>query len=196
MKAIGVRCAVAFLGMGVLAAPLCAQAPAPAQPQAPAHPDAKAFPNYRLIRPDLAAAGQPSAEGLAQLKTLGFKTVINLRTEKEGAKDEEAAVKAAGLDYVSVPVTPETLSHADVVAVSKVLADPAAGPVLLHCASANRVGAIWALVRRRQGATLEEAVEEGKAAGLVSPVLVDAVRRLGETPTSVACASVADCERR
>ncbi|HSD27227.1 MAG TPA: protein tyrosine phosphatase family protein [Vicinamibacteria bacterium] len=179
MKAIGVRCAIAFLGLGILASALRAQTQAAAPAQAPATADAKALPNYRLIRPDLAAAGQPSAEGLAQLKQLGFKTVINLRTEREGAKDEEAAVKAAGLDYVWVPVTPETLSHADVDAVSKVLANPAAGPVLLHCASANRVGAIWALIRRRQGATLEEAESEGKAVGLVSPALVEVVRKLG-----------------
>jgi uncharacterized protein (TIGR01244 family) len=147
--------------------------------QVPATADATAFPNYVLVRPGLAAAGQPTPEGLARLKEMGFKTVINLRTEKEGAKDEEAVVKAAGLSYVSVPVTAETLSPADADAVSKVLDDPAAGPVLLHCASANRVGAVWALIRLRQGATLEEAENDGKAVGLKSPALIEAVKKIG-----------------
>lgn len=155
---------------------------APVAAEVPASVDATALPNYHVIRPDLAAAGQPSAEGLAELKALGFKTVVNLRTDREGAKDEEAVVKAAGLAYVSVPVTIETLSHADVDAVSRVLDDKAAGPVLLHCGNANRVGAVWALVQIRQGKTLEAAEAEGRMVGLTNPALVEAVRKLAATP--------------
>ncbi len=154
-----------------------------ASAEVPASVDATAFPNYHVIRPGLAAAGQPSAEGLAQLKALGFKTVVNLRTDQEGAKDEEAVVKAAGLAYVSVPVTAETLSRADADAVGRVLDDPTAGPVLLHCASANRVGALWALLQVRQGKTLDEAEAEGRAIGLKSPALVEAVRKLAAAPS-------------
>lgn len=171
MKVFGGRFAFGLALPWVFASSLAAQVPATA--------DATAFPNFVLVRPGLAAAGQPTPEGLAQLKGMGFKTVINLRTEKEGAKDEEAVVKAAGLNYVSVPVTAETLSPSDADAVSKVLDDPTAGPVLLHCASANRVGAVWALIRLRQGATLEEAENDGKAVGLKSPALVEVVRKIG-----------------
>jgi uncharacterized protein (TIGR01244 family) len=154
----------------MVAAPLSAEIPGAA--------DAKEFPNYRLIRPNLAAAGQPSARGLAQLKDMGFRTVINLRTQTEGAKEEEAAVKAAGLAYVSVPVTAETLSQADADAVGRVIDDPARGPVLLHCATANRVGAVWAILRVRQGKTPDEAETEGRTIGLSSPALIEAVRRV------------------
>jgi uncharacterized protein (TIGR01244 family) len=146
--------------------------------EVPPTADATAFPNYRVLRPGLAVAGKPSAEGLAQLKAMGFKTVVDLRTEKEGTKDEEAVVKAAGLAYVSIPVTAETLSQADADAVGRVLDDPRAGPVLLHCASANRVGAVWALLRIGQGKTLEEAEAEGRTIGLKSPALVEAMRKV------------------
>ncbi|HEY6554729.1 MAG TPA: protein tyrosine phosphatase family protein [Vicinamibacteria bacterium] len=156
---------------------LCAAAALSSAGEVPATADTTAFPNYRLVRPGLAVAGQPSAEGLAQLKGMGFKTVINLRTEQEGAKDEEAAVKAAGLSYVSIPVTGATLSMADADAVGRVLDDAAAAPVLLHCASANRVGAVWALLAVRQGKTLEEAEALGRAVGLQSPALVEAMRK-------------------
>ena len=150
--------------------------------EVPASLDEAAFPNYHVIRPGLAAAGQPSPSGMAQLKALGFKTVVNLRTEKEGAKDEEAVVKALGLAYVSVPVTAETLSQEDADAVARVIDDPAAGPVLLHCSTANRVGAVWGLLRVRQGKTLDEAEAEGRAIGLKSPVLVEAMRKVASPP--------------
>lgn len=140
--------------------------------------DASLFPAYHVVRPDLAAAGQPAPDGLAQLKALGFRTVVNLRTPQEGASEERAVVEGQGLRYLNVPITPESFSLADVEAVQKVLDDPAAGPVLLHCASANRVGAVWAVIQARQGKSLEEAEAAGRAAGLHSPVMVDAVHRV------------------
>ena len=154
----------------VVAAPLGAEIPEAV--------DKAAIPNYRVIRPGLAAAGQPSPAALGRLKEMGFKTVINLRTEKEGTRAEEQAVAAAGLRYVWVPVSAESLSAADVDAVAKVLDDPAAGPVLLHCGSANRVGAIWTILQVRRGKTLEEAEAEGRVIGLSGPAMQDAVRRV------------------
>jgi uncharacterized protein (TIGR01244 family) len=144
--------------------------------QIPETVDKAAIPNYRVIRPGLATAGQPSPEALGRLKEMGFKTVINLRTEKEGGKAEEQSV--AGLRYVWVPVSADTLSAADVDAVAKVLDDPAAGPTLLHCSSANRVGAVWTILQVRKGKTLEEAESEGRAIGLASPAMQEAVRRV------------------
>jgi uncharacterized protein (TIGR01244 family) len=140
--------------------------------------DKAAIPNYRVIRPGLATAGQPSPEAIGRLKEMGFKTVINLRTEKEGGKAEEQAVAAAGLRYVWVPVSADTFSAADVDAVAKVLDDPAAGPTLLHCSSANRVGGVWTVLQVRRGKTLEEAETEGRAIGLASPAMREAVRRV------------------
>ena len=144
------------------------------------------IPAYRLIRPDLAAGGQPSPEALAQLGQMGFKTVVNLRTEKEGATEERAVVEAQGLRYVWVPVTLETFDIAAVEAVEKVLDDPSSGPVLLHCASSNRVGAVWAVIQSRQGKTLDEALAAGRVAGLHSPPMEAAVRRVLGAPPAAA----------
>jgi protein tyrosine/serine phosphatase len=41
-------------------------------------------------------------------------------------------------------------------------------PVLVHCHSANRVGAMWALYRASKGVPPAVAVEEGRTAGLKS----------------------------
>jgi len=146
--------------------------------QIPESMDPAAVPNYRLVQPGLATAGQPTPKTLQKLKSLGFKTVVNLRTEKEGARDEEQTVKAAGLNYVWVPITAETFSIDDVRAVGKVLDDPAAGPVLLHCNAANRVGAVWAVLQVQNGKALDKAEAEGRRVGLNSPAMIEAFRRV------------------
>ena len=91
-------------------------------------------------------------------------------------------MKALGLAYVSVPVTTETLSQQTPMRWAGCIDDQAAGPVLLHCGNANRVGAVWAIVQIRQGKTLEAAEAEGRTVGLTNPALVEAVRKLAATP--------------
>ena len=86
-------------------------------------------------------------------------------------------MEAQGLRYVNVPVTPEHLQRQDVEAVEKVLADPTAGPVLLHCHSSNRVGAVWAAVQARKGRSFDEALAAGQEAGLKSPAMIDGAAR-------------------
>jgi uncharacterized protein (TIGR01244 family) len=135
-------------------------------------------PNYRVIRPGLATAGQPSPEALARLRELGFKTVINLRTEAEGARDEEKVVVGQGLRYVWVPVTPDTFTLEQATRVQAVLEDESAAPVLVHCSSANRVGAVWTVIEVRRGRPFEEAEKEGMEIGLQSAGMREAVRRV------------------
>jgi len=135
--------------------------------------------NYLRVDAGLAVAGAPSAEALASLRNRGFKTIVNLRLETEpGVAEERGVVAAQGLRYVHVPVTPETFSLADVETVAKVLADADAAPVLLHCASSNRVGAVMAVIRVQNGATLEAAEAEGRRLGLKSEAMVAAMKRV------------------
>ncbi|MER2176978.1 MAG: hypothetical protein ABS955_04680, partial [Stenotrophomonas maltophilia] len=42
------------------------------------------------------------------------------------------------------------------------------GPVLLHCASGNRAGALLALLQAREGASVDDALTFGRAAGMTS----------------------------
>jgi len=148
----------------------------------PENVDPAQIPNYRVVRPGLATAGKPSAEALGRLKAQGFKTVIDLRTEVEGTLAEKQAVEAQGLRYVSVPISPATFSMGDAEAVAKVLNDPAAKPILLHCSSANRVGAVWAVLEVRGGRTLEQAEAAAREIGLSGPTMIEAMRRVVAQP--------------
>jgi uncharacterized protein (TIGR01244 family) len=163
----------------VAALALCAAAASAGPPESV---DPAAIPAYRLLHPGLAAAGQPTPAALAGLREMGFRTVVNLRADKEVPPDERAVVEAQGLRYVAIPVTTDTFSLADVEALEKVLNDPTAAPVLLHCASSNRVGAAWAVIQARKGKSLEEAEAAGREAGLHSPPMAAAVRRVLGVP--------------
>jgi uncharacterized protein (TIGR01244 family) len=164
--------------------PILLLAAAAAATSTPVPTAIEGVPNYHVVRPDVATAGQPTPEAISRLKSLGFKTVINLRTEGEQGvvRDEEKLVTGQGLRYVWVPLMPATLSAKDVDAVAAVLDDPAAGPVLLHCTVANRAGGLWAAYLARKGKTLDEAEAEGVKGGLASDGMKAAVRRVSAPP--------------
>jgi uncharacterized protein (TIGR01244 family) len=134
--------------------------------------------NSKRLHERLAVGGTISPEAMTQLKAMGFKTVVDLRTEAEGTAAEKAAVEALGLRYVSVPVTAAALSLREVEAVADVLADGAAAPVLLHCASSNRVGGVYGVVQVLEGKSLAEAEAAARDAGLSSGAITEAMRRV------------------
>lgn len=115
-------------------------------------------------------AGQPSAEDLDQAQRLGVKTVINLRHAAEIADfDEGQAVESRGMRYVNVPFgKAEELTAAVFDKLRAELRD-SKRPILLHCASANRVGAVWLPYRVLDGRLdVEPALAEAQAIGLRS----------------------------
>jgi uncharacterized protein (TIGR01244 family) len=134
-------------------------------------------PNSTTVGGKLYFAGQPAQGDLEEYAKLGVKKVINLRMPAELEKagiPEPALVKAAGMEYVNIPFGPEPPTDADL---KKIFAElKLASPdnkVLLHCGTSNRVGLVWALYRGTEGGGLgvEEAVAEGRAAGLRNPAL-------------------------
>jgi uncharacterized protein (TIGR01244 family) len=116
-------------------------------------------------------AAQPSADDFELLPELGIGTVINLRPAKEQPDlDERALVEGLGLAYVHVPFgSPAELDDGIFDELRRLLG-ATVRPFLLHCAAANRVGAVWIPFRvLDQGVELEAAVAEAKAIGLKTP---------------------------
>jgi uncharacterized protein (TIGR01244 family) len=116
-------------------------------------------------------ASQPQPADFEQAREGGIKTVINLRKKDELDWDEEAKVKELGLEYHQVPFkAPTELTDQVFDEVRSLLNDPEKKPILLHCASANRVGAIWLAHRVLDGRlSYEAALAEAKTVGLVLP---------------------------
>ena len=122
--------------------------------------------NYTRLKPHIATAGLLKNGAIPALKALGFSTIVDLRGPDEGAGAEKQAVEAAGLRYVNIPVTGGIPTDAQIAEFARVVEDANNAPLLVHCASANRVGAMWTLYRVRQGVPLSIAFEEGRTAGL------------------------------
>lgn len=131
------------------------------------------------------AAGQPSREHLADLAKQGVKSVINLRGPDEVADfDECAEVERLGMDYHALPITGAPDLDAERIRRFGELLDQARakGGVLIHCASANRAGAMVALDEMlNRGTNRNEALERGRAAGLVGlePAVVELADKHG-----------------
>lgn len=144
------------------------QPPAPASATTAAA--AAAIHNFLQVTPDFCTGGQPRIDHFAELKARGVKTVLNLRTPGEHrAAEEQAAVEAAGLKYVNIPVVYRTPTAAQVDEFLRITDDPANRPMFIHCTAAIRVGAFW-LIRRvvRDGWTWDAALAEARKVGLVN----------------------------
>jgi uncharacterized protein (TIGR01244 family) len=123
--------------------------------------------NYYRVRPDVATAGQPSDQALADIQKAGFKTIINLRTEQEGSLEEKPKAEALGLEYHNIPIGSDGISKEQVALFEKILGDSTTHPVFVHCASSNRVGAMWFIHQvLGEGKDEASALEEAKKAGL------------------------------
>ena len=130
----------------------------------------------------LVSTGQPDEDVLHAAKAAGFVAVIDMRGAGEDRGiDEESAAIEAGLTYVNLPVMgADDVTFDNARTLDELLAS-IDGPVLMHCASGNRVGALMALRASLHGASDEDAMAAGKAAGLtrLEPVVG---KRLAEDP--------------
>ena len=89
-------------------------------------------------------AGQPEGEHLKRLAGAGYKTVVDLRTPGETPRPDEwgMLVRRAGMEYVNIPVGHKDIDNETFDRFRELIRDGGRRPVLVHCSSANRVGAL------------------------------------------------------
>jgi uncharacterized protein (TIGR01244 family) len=129
------------------------------------------IPNEIHLAETLILGGQPDADALSRAREAGIKAIINLRPAAEDpAFDTSAAAQQLGLDYYALPVaTAADLNPGTVKRFDALLADLEGVATLVHCASGNRVGALFALrAGWLQGASTTDALAFGQRAGLTS----------------------------
>ena len=116
----------------------------------------------------------PSA--MAELKSAGFTTVMNLRLASEEGIDIEAslaAAEAAGLQYINLPLDTDEPDLAVVDDFLTAVGNKANQPVYIHCNSATRAAALWMIGRvLKDGWEIEAASKEVE---VISPKPSDAI---------------------
>jgi protein tyrosine phosphatase (PTP) superfamily phosphohydrolase (DUF442 family) len=98
-------------------------------------------PNAGQPLPQLLTGGQPSAEQLETLQAAGVAVILDIRDPMEPRPyDEPAQVRRLGMEYLNVSVRQGALDDQTMDAVLAELRRNQDRPLLIHCASANRVG--------------------------------------------------------
>jgi protein tyrosine/serine phosphatase len=123
----------------------------------------RGLPNFNKVSDDLYRGAQPTAEGMKELKKMGIKTIINLRSFHSDRR------KMAGTDfnYEHIMMKPWHAEDEDVVRFLKIVTDKNKMPVFIHCQhGADRTGTLSAIYRIAiQGWPVEEAIREMKIGG-------------------------------
>jgi uncharacterized protein (TIGR01244 family) len=122
-------------------------------------------------------ASQPTPDDFKQAAKRGVATVINLRYPDETDFDEQQIVTGLGTTYKQVSFnSPEDLTARKLNQIRELLSE-SKQPVLLHCSSANRVGAAWLAYRVAEtDEPFQSALKEAKKVGLRTEAFIELVR--------------------
>lgn len=131
--------------------------------------------NFSRVETTIACAGATTPAGVAEVKRLGYASIINLRQASEAGADveaEAAAAKTANIIYVHLPFNTASPDPAVVDQFLKAVTAPANQPAFVHCASANRASALWMVKRMLvDGWDADRAGKEAADLGLTNAAL-------------------------
>ena len=106
--------------------------------------------NFARIESTVACAGAITPESVAEIKKMGYGSIINLRQASEQGANidaEAAAAKSAGINFIHIPfngAAPETAAVDRFIAAMKQRVNE---PAFIHCAGGNRAAAMWFIKR-------------------------------------------------
>lgn len=112
----------------------------------------------------------PTAGRVEELAREGFRSVVNLRAPGEqnevlSPSEEGEVARRHGLEYVSIPVTPQDMNEATADRFEREVSR-LPGPVAIHCASGKRAGLFTFLhLARAEGLSGGEATAKAEAMG-------------------------------
>ena len=124
---------------------------------------------FRKVTDRFYASPQIEVADLAEAEQLGVRLVINNRPEDESEDQTpgpviEQAARAAGMDYVAIPVTHAGFSETQVTAMVEALARTD-GPVLAYCRSGTRSTLLWSLAEASRGRNPQKLANQAAGAG-------------------------------
>src|SRR5438132_1934736 len=131
--------------------------------------------NYAHIETTVACAGAITPSSVAEIKKMGYASIINLREATEPGADidaEKAAAEKAGIRFVHVPFNGNKPSTEAVDQFLKAIKTAGTEPAFIHCAGGNRAASMWFVKRALVDKwDIDRAMAEATDLGFAAPAL-------------------------
>jgi protein tyrosine phosphatase (PTP) superfamily phosphohydrolase (DUF442 family) len=136
-----------------------------------AQPEGREFPQdifqFNLVEEKVASGLQPLSGGYTWLKDQGYRTIVHLRPAGEEDSAARTVVENLGMSYLTVEISPRTLSRELVQEFSRTVRDPQRQPVFVYDRRGMLTGTLWYLhFRLTDNLPDPEARERAKRLGL------------------------------
>jgi len=131
-------------------------------------------PRILCLDNDFASGGQPTEQAYAKAAASGFRSVLSLRPGNEGVDlaRERSLVEKSKMRYFNIPVVSSAPRPEQADEFIRLVKNKSNHPMLINCASANRVGAFMMIYRvLEQGWSEDKALAEAVKIGTSSPNL-------------------------
>ncbi len=141
--------------------------PPPARDERSASPTLPVdIPQFAAVKTNIASGQEPFAGGIAWLKSHGYRTVLHVRSPGEDDSSARNQYEQSGLRYLSLEVSPQTLSREIVDEFTRLVADANNLPLFVYDKDGSLAGALWYLhFRLVDQATEEKAREDAERLG-------------------------------
>jgi protein tyrosine phosphatase (PTP) superfamily phosphohydrolase (DUF442 family) len=103
------------------------------------------IPQFAIVKKGVASGQQPFSDGWSWLQAHGYKTVLHVRPPDESDSAAERIVTRRGLKYLSLEVSPTTLSREIVERFSRIVSDEANQPLFVFDRDGSLAGGLWYL---------------------------------------------------
>jgi protein tyrosine phosphatase (PTP) superfamily phosphohydrolase (DUF442 family) len=104
-----------------------------------------AIPQFASVQDRVASGLKPLPGGLEWLAANGFRTVLHIRKPSEDDAADRAQVEKMGLKFLSLEVSPQTLSKAVVDEFNRLIGDGTAQPLFVYDGDGVLAGGLWYL---------------------------------------------------
>lgn len=118
--------------------------------------------NFFKVNDGLYRGKQPTSWGIRELKKMGIKTILSLRSSHSDRELIDDAGLTGQVKYIRIKTKPDDPQDDEIVTFLKIAANPANQPVFVHCAhGSDRTGLMVAAYRMAvEGWSREEAIDE------------------------------------
>ncbi len=109
------------------------------------------LPNFHAVAPGIWRGAAPTEAGLARLKAMGVRTVIDLRISPRLVRREGAEARALGFHWINLPMGADPPTPKQVATFLSTLGRAPGEPVFVHCQhGADRTGCMVGIYRVTQ----------------------------------------------